>query len=78
MVGNAAGLIQFESRRWCFSCKAVDNQMDLDLRSTKLANVHEPLKLFDAGKLHLTQRLSWTSEAEGASGAIGKGSSFCN
>ena len=66
MVGNAAGMIQYESCRWWFSCKAVDNNMDLDLRSTKLASFHEPLKLFDAGELHLTQGLSWRSEAAGA------------
>ena len=47
--------------------------MDLDLRSTKLANFHEPLKLFNAGKLHLTERLSWTSKDAGAGGAIGMG-----
>ena len=68
-----AGMIQYESCRWRFSCKAVDNKMDLDLRSTKLANFDEPLELFDAGELHLTQRLSWTSEVAGARGAIGKG-----
>ena len=51
-----------------FSCKAVDNKIDLDLRSTGLANFDESLELFNQRKLHLTPGLSSKTLEEGAEG----------
>ena len=54
-----------------FSCKAVDNKMDLDLRFSRLANFDESselLKLFKRGKLHFTEGLAWSNLEKGSEG----------
>ena len=58
--------------------EAIDNQQELDLRSSRVASFDEIHELWMEGKLNWTAELSLVNEAGGGRGAVGRLTDRCN